>query len=80
MTKFVFINIFMSWAMLWYKKVNFDKPIHKVIIMEQPKQKLGSLKRPTHFIVYCISFMLYATAMAGVGPFIPYLADRTGHK
>lgn len=48
--------------------------------MEQPKQKLGSLKRPAHFIVYCISFMLYATAMAGVGPFIPYLADRTGHK
>lgn len=48
--------------------------------MEHPKQKFGSLKRPLHFTVYCITFMLYATAMAGVGPFIPYLADTTGHK
>lgn len=48
--------------------------------MEQLKEKFGSLKLPIYFFLYCLNFMLYATAMAGVGPFIPYLAEHTGHK
>jgi len=48
--------------------------------MEQLKQKLTSLKYPSHFILYCLTFTLYAAAMTGVGPFIPYLADATQYK
>ena len=48
--------------------------------MGQIKDNFGSLKLPGHFFIYCINFMLYAAAMAGVGPFIPYLADNTEHN
>ena len=48
--------------------------------MSEIISKFKSLKRPSHFILYCITFMLYATAMAGVGPLIPYLSEHTGHK
>lgn len=48
--------------------------------MREIISKFKSLERPSHFILYCLTFMLYATAMAGVGPLIPYLSENTGHK
>jgi len=42
--------------------------------MQDLTNKFKSLKLPSHYLLYSFNFMLYAAAMAGVGPFIPYLA------
>lgn len=57
-----------------------DPIYNRSVIMDSLRHSFGSLKLPAHFVIYCFTFMLYAAAMSGLGPYIPYLADTTGHK
>jgi hypothetical protein len=33
--------------------------------------KFTTLNYPKHYLLYCLTFMLYATSMTGIGPLIP---------
>jgi hypothetical protein len=55
-------------------------PQEPAVEVLQPVAFIHDQELPAHFAIYCFTFMLYAAAMSGLGPYIPYLADTTGHK
>ena len=42
--------------------------------MQPLLNQFTTLNYPKHYLLYCLTFMLYATSMTGIGPLIPYLA------
>ena len=32
----------------------------------------------TNFVIYCLGFVLFGAILIGLGPFIPYLSERSG--